>query len=1038
VLGRQSRFILPDLSTDAPRPENCGRRASDGGNKEISMPRQAVPRGGHTKGLPLVSAESSIVERFRAVVSRVPFCLAVQDSIGSLTYAELDVIANKIAAATIAATKGRKGPIAILLRASTGLPAAIIGVLAAGRAYVALDPDVPNERNALIISESNACAVISTSDVAALAQAYLPDDLPLINIHCLPSLEPIKSMCSPSPDDLAAIYYTSGSSGVPKGVAWSHRSIIHWIQVFTEIARISHSDRMALLFSPTVSASYRAIYSTLLNGASLHVLPPLELGLPALLQEIRRRGITIYHSVPSLMLRIAGSMGAGERLDTVRLVCIGGDRVGWNDVDGCRRVFAPDVQIYSVLTSTEAGPFAHGFIEGNIGQTVHPLVGRPACGWKVTLAHDDGSPVAAGQLGEMIVVGPFIGLGYWRGTNGLDPFPADVADPKARVFRTGDLGVQSPDGSIEYVGRRDQQIKLSGHRIELGDVESALKSCDGVRDAAVVVRRDQTGAPQLLAAYCEIDPAARRSTSSELRGMLTAILPLHMMPKSITIVDALPRLPSFKIDREELQRRDAVLGHQFATERTPALEQSCDTQQILLELWRDALNRPEIGLDDDFFLSGGDSLSAVDLFARIEKKLKRKLPLTVLTEAPTVRLLETCIRMAELGHAGNMVRVHVCGKRPPLFVVHGVHGHTIGLLPTLRWLGPDQPAYGLQPPRMDWASAGCKTLQQAAAYFVQQVKAVQPHGPYRLLGTSFGAVVVFEMALQLQRLGEEVEYLTLVDAQPPACRVDGSLDRWPGHNIPQLQQSGPIESLHFRVYQTHQRMMQGYLLDNRLEQDIFRGELTFVCCMGNPILADGDRRRLWQHFAWRFRLLPLHGPHDVAQPGSDPIPFRSLLRASLDAAPTCVADPSAVFDRKYRIGIRHWCESILGSRGDVYPIIRRHSQGNIDGIFIDPESIQFKGWALEPCRTQRANTIAVFLDGRFLGYGGTGERRPDVQEKIGAPSVLHAGFNFHFRHDAVGDTNDHAMKRARLFILSEDGTAAELTRFVGPADYKVV
>jgi amino acid adenylation domain-containing protein len=998
--------------------------------KENPMPSLSGPGGDHADRLPLRFTEGSIVDRFSAIVGRFPFSLAVQDKMGSVTYAELAILTNRIAAATIAAADGQNGPVAILLPASTGLAAAIMGVLAAGRAYVALDPNVPDDRNALIISESDSCAVISTSTVARLAQAYLPDDLPLIDINCLPSIKLTKSVPDPSPDDVAAIYYTSGSSGVPKGVAWSHRSIVHWIQLFTETARISYSDRMALLFSPSASASYRAIYSSLLNGASLHVLPPLELGLPALLHEIRSRGVTIYHSVPSLMLRIAQSMGAGERLDTVRLACIGGDRVGWNEVDRCRQVFAPDVQIYSVLTSTEAGPFVHGFIDGDIRETAHPLVGQPARGWKVTLVGDDGSPVPMGQVGEMVVSGRFVGLGYWRGRNGLDPFAADVDAPDARTFRTGDLGVQWPDRHIEYVGRQDQQIKLGGHRIELGDVESALKSCSGVRGAAVIVRRDQSGASQLLAAYCEVDTAASAPTSSELRGLIAEILPRHMMPKSITIVDALPRLPNFKIDREELQRRDAVRRDQLATERSAALEPNSEILEVLLELWRETLNRPDVGPDDDFFQLGGDSLSAVDLFARIEKKLQRKLPLTVLTEAPTVRLLEACIRVAESGHVSNMVRVHTDGKRLPLFVVHGVHGHTIGLLPTLRSLGVDQPAYGLQPPGMDWASAGCTTLQEAAAHFIAQLKAVQPRAPYRLLGTSFGAVVVFEMALQLQTLGEEVDYLALVDAQPPACCLDGELDRWPEHKIPRLQQSGPIESLHLRVYETHQQMMRGYALDNRVEQNIFRGELTFICCMGNPILADGDRRRLWQHFASRFRVLPLYGPHDVVQPGSDPVPFRHLLRASLDAGPIRSAYPPTVFERKYRVGIHNSRESVVGSRGDVYPITRCHAQGDIDAILIDSETIQFKGWALEWCRMRRASTIAVFLDDRFLGYGGTGERRPDVQEKIGLRSVSHAGFNFHFRHDAIRAIEGHAPNRARLFILSDDSRAAELTRLV--------
>ena len=211
--------------------------------------------------------ENSIIDRFDEVVRRFPSRVAVQDAEASVTYAELAALVDRIAAATIAATDGREGPIALLLPPGVTLPAAMLGVLAAGRAYVALDADFPGERNKVIISDAAACAIISSRDIIEEARAYLPAELPIIDIHDVATSTQPKPGSRPRPDDLAAIYYTSGSSGRPKGVAWNHRNVLHWVRVFTHAAEISSADRIALLFSASVTASYRSIYSALLNGA---------------------------------------------------------------------------------------------------------------------------------------------------------------------------------------------------------------------------------------------------------------------------------------------------------------------------------------------------------------------------------------------------------------------------------------------------------------------------------------------------------------------------------------------------------------------------------------------------------------------------------------------------------------------------------------------------------------------------------------------------------------------------------------------------
>ena len=848
----------------------------------------------------------------------------------------------------------------------------------------------------------------------------------------------------PGPDDLAAICFTSGSSGSPKGVAWSHRGLLHWVRVFTDTVRITPADRIVLLFSAGVSASWRAIYSALLNGASLHILPPLGLGLPALIEQIRARGITIYHSVPALMRRICDALPDGERLDTVRVVCIGGDRVQWSDVDLCRRAFARDVLAYSILTSTECGPFIHGFVDDALrATTAHPPTGRAAPGWTVTVANDDGEPVADGATGELVVTSRFNAIGYWDGASlQVRPFPADPADPRLRIYRSGDLALRRPDGLIEFIGRQDQQIKLSGHRIELGDVESALKSCHGVRDAAVIAALDEAGLPQRLVAYCEVEPAEAEVSPSDLNAMLVDVLPLFMVPRTIRILDALPRLPNLKIDREELRRHDQreqerllalrmISSEKSATFRdhatapaTVSVESGSRMQATLLRLWRDVLDRQDIGIDDDFFLCGGDSLAAIDLLHRVEEALQYKLLLSILVAAPTVRRLAARLETAASGLISNTIGIHASGSRRPLFVVHGIFGHATSLLPVLRSLDSDQPSYALQPPGMGWIGAGCTTLAQAAAHWIGEIKAIQPHGPYRLLGTSFGGLAVFEMAMQLQEMGETVDYLAMVDTHPPTCRFGDRLDVWEPRGLVFPARAGPIEALHQRIGETHLRMMDQYILDSR---KLFRGELTYVCCTGNPVIAGRDRRRLWQHFATRFRLHQLPTNHDILQRGPHLAAFIELLSASLESRQAAGIDPAKVYDPGYRIGTGPQRGSIVGSTGDVYRIEQERMRGYVDAVRTDAETIQFMGWAVEPDRRQPAQTIAVFLGDRFLGYGTSCTPRLDVAKRLG-PSAHYAGFDLVFPTSAASAATDEC----RLFVLSQDGRAAELRKSFSP------
>jgi non-ribosomal peptide synthetase component F len=346
----------------------------------------------------------------------------------------------------------------------------MLGILAAGRAYVALDADHPIERNRQIAVEAGVCVVISAGDFAADARCLFPHNVPIIDIEALPERSSKRPNVRSKPDDLGCIYYTSGSTAMPKGIALSHSNLLQIPYLITNAAHISCDDRLLMVQSASVIAANRCLYSALLNGASLHILKPHSLEPRYLAHRIRARGVTIYYSVPTLLRRLADSLGADERLDDVRIACLGGDRIEWSDVDHCRRIFSRNVFVHANIGSTEtAGAHSGWFIDAALRATTpRPPVGRPAPERMVTIVDDDGNPVADGEVGEIVVASPYLALGYWHdGVLTTGAFTIDPADPKSRVFKTGDMGRMRPDGLLEFAGRNDQQIKIRGHRIEI-------------------------------------------------------------------------------------------------------------------------------------------------------------------------------------------------------------------------------------------------------------------------------------------------------------------------------------------------------------------------------------------------------------------------------------------------------------------------------------------------------------------------------------------------------------------------------------------
>ena len=396
-------------------------------------------------------------------------------------------------------------------------------------------------------------------------------------------------------------------------------------------------------------------------------------------------------------------------------------------------------------------------------------IGKPIANTRVYVLDAARQPVPVGVVGELWVAGDGLARGYVNRPDLTNqrfvtaPFPEE---PDGKLYRTGDMVRYRPDGQLEFIGRCDAQVKIRGYRVELSDIEATLVRHPRVREAAVVTRRGHDGEKSLVAYVVSDYPLDGR----ELREFCRNTLPSYMVPVAFLALDHLPLTANGKVDRRALPKAEMGVGS--AASVTPRDE----LERRLAGIWQDVLAVNSLGIRDNFFDIGGHSLLAVRMFARIEQELGVILPLATLFQAPTVEELAAFIRADIHPRATRrLVTIQEGGSQPPLFAVPGVGGHVLGFGELARLLGPDQPVYALQSRGLDGLEAPLTRIEDIAAEFVQEIRALRPNGPYHLLGACMGGVVAYEMAQQLRAAGHEVGLLALLETWPPVTSTDRTL-----------------------------------------------------------------------------------------------------------------------------------------------------------------------------------------------------------------------------------------------------------------------
>jgi aspartate racemase len=574
--------------------------------------------------------DKTVAELFEAVVAAHPDAIALVSGGEQLTYADLNKRANRLAHRLREIGVGPETMVGCCMERSIELIVALVAILKAGGAYVPLDPAYPKERLSLLLEDTRTQVMLTQKSIAATVLAGYPQTCLLVDGEELATSD-LNPVPVGGPKSLAYVMYTSGSTGRPKGVMVENRAIVRLVRN-TNFCRFG-TDEVFLQFAPiSFDASTLEIWGPLLNGGRLVIMPPRATSLEELGRVIREQGVTALWLTSGLF-----HLMVEERLQDlrpVRQLLAGGDVLSPRHV---RRVLEsfPDCALINGYGPTENTTFTccHVMHSGERVPDSVPI-GRPISNTQVYILDERLQPVPPGTAGELYAAGDGLARGYLNSPETTqqkflpNPF---AADPDARMYRTGDLARWRADGVVEFLGRVDNQVKILGHRIEPGEIESALGAHEQIKHCCVVPHADENGSKRLVAYYVGSDNSV---TAPQLRKFLAERLPQYMIPALFVAVDAMPLTPNGKVDRAALPAPSATVQER----PTPAVAVS-QLERTIIDAWSKYLGTDRIGPTDNFFDLGGDSLLLVGIHTSLQKALEREIPITSLFEFATVRSL---------------------------------------------------------------------------------------------------------------------------------------------------------------------------------------------------------------------------------------------------------------------------------------------------------------------------------------------------------------------------------------------------------------
>ncbi|MEU5106527.1 MULTISPECIES: amino acid adenylation domain-containing protein [unclassified Streptomyces] len=714
-------------------------------------------------GAPAHPAEPPLYERFEARVAAVPDHPALLFEGRTTSYRELDQRANRLARALVARGAGPDRLVAIALPRSPEMVVAVLAVLKSGAAYLPIDPAYPADRIVSMVEDARPVLALTDREVAravpglaAAPHLLLDDPSAQAEIGALPAddLRPHERRAAPRAGHTAYVIYTSGSTGRPKGVVVPLGAFANFLAETSRLLDLGADDRLVSVTTFGFDIANLEIFVPLLSGATLVLAPPATVrdpqALAALLVESRA---TVMQATPTLWhALVAGHPGALREVHALT----GGEAIGQDLAAALHGAARRVTNLYGPTETTIWSTAAE--LDG----TGTPPIGRPLAGNRAYVLDAAVRPVPAGVTGELYLGGASPARGY-HDRPGLTAqrFVADPYSPVpgARMYRTGDLVRRRPDGTLDYLGRADHQVKVRGFRIEPGEIEATLLSHPRVAQAVVVVREGSLAAYVVPRGEPGLDPA-------ELRAHVAGAVPDYMVPAFFTELERMPLTPNAKVDRKALPAPGLPRAATGRGPRTPL-------EQTLCQAFAEVLGVERVGAEDSFFELGGDSIRSIRLVGRARELGVGLTPADVFLHRTAAGLATAATAAGSAPEVADafarVLPIRSRGTRPPLFCVHG----GVGLSwPFLELAGAltEFPVYGFQAGGILAPAQQPASVREMAADYIRSLVEIQPDGPYHILGWSFGALVAHEMAVQLQAQGREVALLADLDGYPAAER----------------------------------------------------------------------------------------------------------------------------------------------------------------------------------------------------------------------------------------------------------------------------
>ena len=749
--------------------------------------------------------DKCIHQLFEEQVTKTPDAVAVIFQEQQLTYRELDNRANQLA--NYLQTLGVKPdtPVGICINRCLEMVVGILGILKAGGAYIPLDPAYPQERLSHMVDDSQVPVLLTTENLLSELPENKARKICLDRDWQIISQESESAVLSDvKPNNLAYIIYTSGSTGKSKGVMIEHNSLVNFTQTATKEYGINNRDRILQFASISFDVAVEEMYVSLTSGATLILRTDDFLTSGSrMLQKCHELELTVLDLPTAYWHQLASDLATGEYVapPSLRLVIIGGEAVIPEKVRTWQTSFKDNQcpELINTYGPTEATVVVTKCkLSESINEDtglIEMTIGRPFGNVQIYILDSCLNPVPIGVPGELHIGGVSLARGYLnRPDLTAQKFIADPFNPGMRMYKSGDLARFLPDGNIDFLGRIDHQVKIRGFRIELGEIETILSQNSAVKEAIVIPQEYEAGDKRLIAYIVPRNP--QPPTNKELKDFLQSRLPEYMIPSGFVILDTLPLTPNDKVDRRALPKPDKTnlnLEEEYLSARN-------EVEQKLVALWEQVFSIQPIGIKDNFFSLGGNSLMATSMVVEIEKIFNKKLSQAIFFKASTIEELAAIISQKEIA-SEIVIKINSNGKKPPLFVIAN-NGYLYQQM--IEYLETEQPMYIIQEP-LDIAP-------EMASRCLQRMREIQPQGPYHLMGHSYEGLVAYEIAGQLYKEKEQVAFLGLLDTAIPEVENLADKTSWQKRyqRLKKVFQLPPIDIINFFKERIEYRMSKKF------------------------------------------------------------------------------------------------------------------------------------------------------------------------------------------------------------------------------------